>query len=176
MLYVARYADGKLIAYSEDVEMVFNYLKNLYQQPGKERVQVTIEKETNIVVQSELYIHYDEYQLVYFWSSIVVTSWEYCMYDEYFKEYKCNVYDSMIKMAKERLSRLFGYDDIEIGDVMGYLKKTISRDEYLALLDYDRFMKKLGTVKIQNIMNDSGLNYYSYQLNKEYERQINNDN
>lgn len=176
LLYIARYKNGKLIAYSEDMEMLFNYLKSFYQRPGKENIEINIVKEPNISIHGQLYTEYEEYQLVYFWDSIVMTEWEYPIYDEYFRNYRETVLESMKKMSRNVLEGYYKLEEVTDLDILNHLKKTLDRGEYLSMLVHEKFMERLGTSKIQSIINDSDLTYYMYQMNREYERQINNDN
>lgn len=172
-IFVAKYINDTLIAYSEDEKMIFDYLKNFYQRPNHNGIKVVMTKEHNPGAIADLIINDSEYQLDYFWHDIVVTQWEKVVFDEYFHIYKDNMYDIMKVKVRKRLVML--HEDTDDENIMRYIKKTLNRDEYLSLLSFDKFMEKIGVDEIQNIINTSSLASYYYGLNKSYKRAINGD-
>ena len=172
-MYIVKNKNGKLIAYSEDLEFVYKYLKMFYKKNSGEKITTEITRITSIKDMTYLLTNYDSYMLVEFYNGIVVTSWEYSLWFDYFNEIYTTGKDKLREIAIHHLSEhgkeTDGYS-IEM-----YLKKCF-KEKYYTLSSFTLFMNSLSPENIKNIMKDTSMLKYIYDLNREYNQKINIDN
>lgn len=172
-MYIVKNKNGKLIAYSEDLEFVYKYLKMFYKKNSGEKITTEITRITIIKDMTYLLTNYDSYMLVEFYNGIVVTSWEYSLWFDYFNEIYTTGKDKLREIAIHHLSE-HGKETDDYSIEM-YLKKCF-KEKYYTLSSFTLFMNSLSPENIKNIMKDTSMLKYIYDLNREYNQKINIDN
>ena len=172
-MYIIKNKNGDLIAYSEDLEYVYKYLKMFYTKDDREKITTEITRITNNKDIAYLTINYDSYILIELCEDIVVTSWEYSLWYDYFKEIYTSGKDKLREIAIHHLSE-HGKETDDYSIEM-YLKKCF-KEKYFTLSSFNSFMNSLSSENIKNIMKDTSMLKYIYDLNREYNQKINIDN
>ena len=168
MIFVIKQKD-KLVAFSHDMQRVYFYLRDFYYK-NSETNEITITKVDNPIEELNFMYSSDEYELVECYPSIVLTSWEYCLVDDYLKEKYTHHKDLLIgKCMKELEEHGKNPGGVEL---YRYMMQRFG-PRYSQLMDYDKFLNYLGTERIKSlILENVDLRKEIYELNVEYLRKI----
>ena len=170
MIYAIESKSGNIIAFSDNLEAIYNYIKDYYLR--YDETELVISEITDEDICIEAYLKFEEFEVVNFYGDIFLTSWECKEYDDLFEEYRIDLFDYIKLLAKKNLGKI--YDKVDSEDIRNYMKRTLG-SKYNSLLNKDRFMRELGTNKIRELINGYGVSLELYYLNMEYKRKINDD-
>lgn len=196
MVYVIKNKVGNIIAFSDNLDYIYKYLQDyfhrdlpslynyrgVYDEYGKlvtlrfyksdEKLQITITELEDEIKCCDLYVDYDEFEIVPFYGDMVLTVWEYCECKRLFLEYRNDLYDYVELLAKKRLGKI--YDKYDKNEIRNYMKRILGM-KYDSLINQERFMREIGMDKIRELVNGFGLSLDIYRMNMEYKQKINDD-
>lgn len=164
--------NGELICYSNDFSYVYSYLKNFYTiNPEFIKLDITVIRPDENGVFREIQDK-SEYLLTELCGDVVVTTWEYELWIDYFKGYYENIKDLLYKTAIKQLSKmgLPIYSD----NINSYLRDSMGQ-KYYNILTFDSFIESLDKTEIIKIINGCPFSKDVYYLNKEYNRKFLDD-
>lgn len=195
MVYVVKNKIGNIIAFSDNLDYIYKYLQDyfhrdlsslynyrgIYDEHGNlitlrfyksgMKLQITI-TELDDEESCDLYVDYDEFEIVPFYGDMLLTVWEYSECKRLFIEYQYDLHDYVELLAKKRLGKI--YDKTDKTELRDYMKRMLG-SKYNSLINQERFMRELGIDKIRELVNGFGLSLDIYRMNMEYKQKINDD-
>ena len=136
--------EPKMICFSFDIDVFFDYLKNLYSSyPELELVvkKFIVDKKFNF---QSLYPHLEIIEIA---DKVYLTSWECTLWELYLR----GLYQNSLDMLD---------------------KGKLNEQGFYWLETFDRFINYIGTEKLQKMINEGRFSYEAYELYLEFHRKI----
>ena len=173
--YIVTNVNEEVICYSTELLHVYSYLENFYK--SKETGESITTNITRVTPDENGHVPYlndkSEYLLVELCDDIVVTSWEYVIWIEYFRGYYDNIKNLLYRTAIRQLG-IKGNIDFYADEMNDYLKSSLGSN-YYKMVSFEVFFESLDKDEIKKMINEYPFSKELYYLNKEYNRKIFDD-